>query len=171
MNGSEIQNVSRGRRWGALRRTARLYLQATGSPRRHLSREVTWSDTGLRRVRLVSKSTTVKCPLSPSPRHLKAMVSMGPLRPMALLWPGPLPALFQGPPQGSPSSGLIPPHPPHLTAKSMLLPLKGWICGSLACPQTFPRALFPKQCSLPRLQAPPSNRLTTLGHSMQKEGP
>lgn len=42
--------------------------------------------------------------------------------------PRPRSGLFQGPPRALPSLAFIPPDPPHLTAKSTLLPFKGWIC-------------------------------------------
>lgn len=42
MECSEIQNVNWDRRWRALRRKAGLYLQAMGSPGRHLSGGVSW---------------------------------------------------------------------------------------------------------------------------------
>lgn len=63
--GSEIQNVSRDRQRTALMRKGGIPVQTLGSSGRHLSREVTWSDIGLRKVHLACKSTTVNCPPSP----------------------------------------------------------------------------------------------------------
>lgn len=123
----------------------------------------------LAEVRLAPKSPA-NVPLPP--RHLQALVSIRPRRPMAPLWPGPLPATSQRP---RPALAFLPAHPPHLTAKSTLLPSRGGSAASgpqgqepnLACP----RALFPEHSPLlPRLQAPPSKGVT-LGHSMPKAGP
>ena len=93
-------------------------------------------------------------------------------------WTSPLPAL-----------AFLPLHSPHLTAKSILLSFKRWICllqagpqgqePNLACPQTrgrpvprpSPCALFPgEQPSVAKAAGTALPRLT-LGHSLQKEGP
>lgn len=161
-----------------MRRKARLRLQAMGSPGKHLSRGVTWSDTGLSRVHLASRSTAAKCPPSPPSRHLKVTVVHQPPQTPGPLWPGPLPAMLQGPAPGSAYSCLhsSPPSTPH----SKVLPSTFQEAGllqarpqgqalTLACPQAqgrpIPRpsrcALFSEHCPLlSRLQAPPSNRLT-----------
>lgn len=128
LEGSEIQNVSWDRRQKALRRKARLYLQAMGSPGKHLSRGVTWSDTGLRRVRLASRSSAVKCPPPRPSRHLKAMVSIRPLRPMAPSGLAHSQQCYRAQPWTPPTLAFIPPHLPHLTAKFSLQLFKGPIC-------------------------------------------
>lgn len=174
MEGSVIQNVSWDRQRRALRRKAGIPVQTLGSSGRQLSREVTWSDTGLRKVRLACKSTTVKCPLPPSPRPLKAMVSIGPPRLTAPLWPGPLPGMFQDPPQGStyPCLHSSPPSTPHskvhpatFQGVDLLQAGRQGQESNLACPQAqgrpVPRTsccdLFPEHSPpLPRLQVPPS---------------
>lgn len=99
-------------------------------------------------------------------------------------WLGPLPATSQRP---LPAPAFLPAQPPHLTAKSTLLPSRGGSVASrpqgqepnLARPQAraspVPRpscpAPFPEHSPpLPRLQAPPSKRVT-LGHSCKRKGP
>lgn len=98
-------------------------------------------------VRLAPKSPA-NVPLPP--RHLQALVSIRPHRPLAPLWPGPLPATSQRP---RPALAFLPAHPPHLTAKSTLLPSRGGSAVSgpqgqepnLARTQTSPP---PVPCSL-----------------------
>lgn len=148
MEGSAIQNVSWDRQRRALMRKAGIPVQTLGSSGRQLSREVTWSDTGLRKVRLACKSTTVKCPLPPSPRPLKAPQAHGP----TLAWltprnvPGPTPGLYLPLPSFLPTLHTSQQSPPCYLSRSGSA--AGWAPGSgiqpgmspgsgQACPQNF----------------------------------
>lgn len=89
---------------------------------------MTWLDTGLRRVRLASRSAAAKCPPPTPSRYLKVMVSIRPLRPMVPSGLAHSQQCYRAQPWAPPTLAFIPPHPPHLTAKFSLQLFKGPIC-------------------------------------------
>lgn len=135
-----------------MRRKVRLYLQAMGSPGKHLSRGETWSDTGLRRVPLALGAQQRSVPL---PLLLDTCPGL------RLLLPSFLPTLHTSQ-QNSPFN--------FSRGRSAALQARPQgQAPTLACPRAQRRPVPRPSCFalfsehgplLSGLQAPPSNRLT-----------